>query len=502
MNRSKIAQQEEQVVKGTNDQIILRQIVQQKIDEMENKPTEGEFFERFVSEQMLKNYDLSIDEIETGVVDGGDDGGIDAIYVLINGELINIDSDISEFKRNIRIDLYIIQAKASGGFSEIAVDKLISSTNDLLNFSVTIPSLRKHYNSKLIGIVEKFRKAYHSLLTKHPRLYLTYAYASYGDTDEIHPNVEWRKNKLREAATQLLDCNFEFQFLGAFELLQRFRKVPSTTLDLHLLENATSTTFNENQGYLCLASLISYYNFITEDGHLRKNIFEANIRDYQGKVEVNEGIKATLEEITSDDFWWLNNGITIIAISGTIVGKTISLEEPQIVNGLQTSTEIYNYFNNSHITSDNRSILVRIIVTSDPASRDKIIKATNSQTAISAASLHATDKVQRNIESLFLLKGGFYYDRRKNYYKNQGYPRDKILSIPYLAQAVNAMALREPDNSRGRPASLLKDDKNYTRIFNDRYRINLYWICAVVMKKVESFMKSKEANLPRRKNTT
>jgi hypothetical protein len=192
----------------------------------------------------------------------------------------------------------------------------------------------------------------------------------------------------------------------------------------------------------------------------------------------------------------LNNGITIIATSGTIVGKTISLEEPQIVNGLQTSTEIYNYFNDNNSTFDNRSILVRIIVTSDSASRDKIIKATNSQTAISAASLHATDKVQRNIESLFLLKGGLYYDRRKNFYKNQGYPRDKILSIPYLAQAVNAMALREPDNSRGRPASLLKDDKNYTRIFNDRNSINLYWICATTMKKVEAYMKSKEASLP------
>ncbi len=54
---------------GTNDQIILRQIVQQKIDEMESKPTEGEFFERFVSEQVLKNYDLSYDEIEAGIVD-------------------------------------------------------------------------------------------------------------------------------------------------------------------------------------------------------------------------------------------------------------------------------------------------------------------------------------------------------------------------------------------------------------------------------------------------
>src|SRR5258708_20250410 len=121
---------------------------------MENKPTEGEFFERFVSEQMLKNYDLSIDEIETGVVDGGDDGGIDAIYVLINGELINIDSDISEFKRNIRIDLYIIQAKASGGFLEISVDKLISYTNYLFNFFVTITSLTKHHNSIFIGHIK------------------------------------------------------------------------------------------------------------------------------------------------------------------------------------------------------------------------------------------------------------------------------------------------------------------------------------------------------------
>src|SRR6266700_4993663 len=188
---------------GTNDQIILRQIVQQKIDEMESKPTEGEFFERFVSEQILKNYNLSYDEIEAGIVDGGNDGGIDAIYVLINGELINIDSDVSEFKRNIRIDMFVIQSKATNSFSEISVERLISSTNDLLNFSVSIPLLKTHYNIKLVEIIEKFRKAYHSLLTKHPELYLTYIYASYGDTDEIHQNVEWKKNKLCETVTQL-----------------------------------------------------------------------------------------------------------------------------------------------------------------------------------------------------------------------------------------------------------------------------------------------------------
>jgi len=331
---------------------------------------------------------------------------------------------------------------------------------------------------------------------RHPELCLTYIYASYGDTKEIHHNLLWEKDKLRDAVTGLLDCYFEFHFVGASELLQIFRRVPSTSIPLQLLENATSTTFHENQGYLCLVSLINYYDFVTEGEFLRKNIFEANIRDYQGKVEVNQGIKATLEEVTSDDFWWLNNGITIIATSGTIVGKTISLAEPQIVNGLQTSTEIYNYFKNNRVTSDNRSILVRVIVTSDPASRDRIIKATNSQTAMSPASLHATDKVQRNIEAFFFSKGGLYYDRRKNFYKNQGYPRDKIISIPFLAQAVSAMALREPDNSRARPSSLLKEDKNYTRIFNDDYSVKLYWICATTMKKIEAYMKSKEANLP------
>ena len=68
---------------ATNDQIILKQIIQQKIDEMETKLTESDYFERFVSDQALKNYDLSYDEIDSCIVDGGDDGGIDAIYLLI-----------------------------------------------------------------------------------------------------------------------------------------------------------------------------------------------------------------------------------------------------------------------------------------------------------------------------------------------------------------------------------------------------------------------------------
>ncbi len=203
-------------------------------------------------------------------------------------------------------------------------------------------------------------------------------------------------------------CEFSCKFFGATELLLQTRKLPTKSLDLHLLENAMSTTFENSQGYLCLVSLEKYYQFIRndEDGSIRKYIFEANIRDYQGKVEVNEGILKSLTSASLEDFWWLNNGITIIASKGTIVGKTITLDDPQIVNGLQTSTEIYNYFTSNPRITDDRSILVRIIVTGDSTSRDKIIKATNSQTSMPPASLRATDKIQHDIEDFFISKGG------------------------------------------------------------------------------------------------
>jgi hypothetical protein len=485
---------------ASNDQIILEQILQQQKASMENNITDSELFEIFTVENALKGFELVDEQIESGIVDGSNDGGIDSIYTFINGELLRFDTDIAAFnKRNIKIELFIIQSKTSAGFSGEAIEKLVTVTNDLLDLSIDLEDMTSHYNTRLLEAVGMFRNAYSMLSQRYrPKLFISYIYASFGDAQHVHPDVLWKQGKLKSAVMSLFsDCAYQFQFFGAAELLQQYRKKASGNLPLHLLENATSTTFSNAQGYLCLVSLEKYYDFITdEDGDLRQSIFDANIRDYQGKVEVNEGIKSTLSGEASEDFWWLNNGITIIATSGTIVGKTITLEDAQIVNGLQTSTEIFNYFKNGFLRDDKRSILVRVIVIDDLASRDKIIKATNSQTAIPAASLHATDAVQRNIEDDFLTKGGLFYDRRKNYYKNLGYPRDKILSISYLAQAVMAIVFREPDSSRGKPSSLLKDDKEYARIFSDKYSIHLYWTCAKIMKLVDSYTKSAQAGLP------
>ena len=169
----------------------------------------------------------------------------------------------------------------------------------------------------------------------------------------------------------------------------------------------------------------------------------------------------------------MNNGITIVASRASQSAKTLTIEDPQIVNGLQTSTEIHKYFSQYKTEGDQRNVLVRVIVPSHADSRDRIIKATNSQTAVPPASLRATGKIHRDIEE-YLYPRGLYYDRRKNFYKNEGKPRDRIIGIPQLAQATMAIVLARPDNARARPSSLLKRDDDYEQVYNLAYPIALY----------------------------
>jgi hypothetical protein len=123
----------------------------------------------------------------------------------------------------------------------------------------------------------------------------------------------------------------------------------------------------------------------------------------------------------------------VICSKASVTGKTFSLDV-QIVNGLQSSATIHDYLHDAE-TNDparTRGLLVRIIVTDDHRTRDKVIRATNRQTAVPAASLRATDQIQRDLETYFLSED-WYYERRKNYYRNHGKTPARTVSIPYLA---------------------------------------------------------------------
>ena len=93
----------------TNNQKLMDECIQQELSENENFNEKNEFFEFFSSSMVLKNYDLSDDEIMAGLTGGGNDGGIDGFYLFINDEFVTEDLlDALTITRGSTIDLILV----------------------------------------------------------------------------------------------------------------------------------------------------------------------------------------------------------------------------------------------------------------------------------------------------------------------------------------------------------------------------------------------------------
>lgn len=475
------------------DRLYLRSILEQERAKKYPNVLGAEHFEYFSAEQLLKPFDVDADDIESGHVGASDDGGVDSAYFLLDRRVVREDPEIVSFKsrRDIQLDLVIIQSKMTNGFSEPAILKLQAMINDLLDPTADPSSAGGVYSAKLRATITRFRTTYLSLLTQHPTLTIAFYFAALADSANPEPT---RKAKLLLERLQELysGATCKFEFVTAKDLLTLYNKVTPQTLTLKSSKSMPSSQFGN--AYVCLVPISEFFAFITNDGQLREDLFDSNVRDYEGDVVVNKGIEATLDSKRPVEFWWMNNGITILATKVTGSGDILAVEEPEIVNGLQTSRKIFGFFNGADeadkqnlLVNDKRNVLVRVIATSDPVDRDSIIKATNSQTYIAPASFHATDDIQRHIEEFLPAAAQLYYERRKNYYRNRGVPVAKIVSITYLAQAVATIVLQRPDDAYARPTSILR--RHYGGLFNETYNPNLYSECALLMKRVDSYLK-------------
>lgn len=467
-----------------NDQILLDQLLTAQRAAIAPELTESDFFELFSAEQTLKEYDLTYEEIKAGLSGGGNDGGIDGFYTLLNGDLLSEDDDPPSPRRGHHLAVVMVQAKRTAGFAETPVERFLTATQAIFDLSRNEQTLRQTLNERLVAQIMIFRRFHERLLPGFPSLSVRFCYSTRGD--QVDTNVRRKSEMVLEAlVSRFRDAEATFEFLGAQALLDLARQSPERVLQLALSDAPISTP--GRSAFVCLVKLGDYFAFISDpQTGLRRWLFDSNVRDYQGGVEVNEAIATTLREPPGDDdFWWLNNGVTVVAGDATYAGGRLTLSDPQIVNGLQTSTEIATYWQSTKPVSEDRRVLVRVIVPPAAVSRDRIIKATNNQTRVSASSLRATERIHRDIED-YLLPRGLFYDRRKNQYKNAGKPAARIIGISHLGQAVMAAYLGRPNDARARPSSLLKADDVYAEIFFPDAPLGLYFVCARLMKEVEA----------------
>ena len=168
------------------------------------------------------------------------------------------------------------------------------------------------------------------------------------------------------------------------------------------------------------------------------------------------------------------------------------------MNGLQTSTEIYDYFNRYKI-EDTRFILIRVILPPNDAVRRRIIKATNSQSPVAPLSLHANDDIHFDIEEILRVRK-LYYDRRKGEYRRKMMPVAQIVSMTDVAHSVIAIALRAPDDARARPRKRLDSETGYAEVFDINVNRNLFLNCILLDRIVKSYLSSR-SDMPRDERT-
>lgn len=479
-----------------NEVLILEARLAQRKAETHPHLSDDDYFLLDAIDTVLKSRGLSYQQIEEGITEGTDDGGIDAVYTFLNGILVE-DGTIPSPNENCRIELEVVQSKNESGFKEAALQRLIDHLPLLLQLDPS-DALRDEFNEKLLERFSLFRDAYIAASTQFPDFTLSIRYVT---RSVDPPNVKVLKKAERlEAAVQVVDrrATSRIDFVGAHELNTRARERLTTVLDLRASEQPLSA---EKGGYVCLVSLREWFQFISDDeGRLRESIFDENVRGYAGLTRINRAISASLEQGDDGDadFWWLNNGVTVLARRIRPSYKTLTIDDPQIVNGLQTSRTLYNHYKGQTEPDESgrrRHLLVRIIEASDDALSSQIIKATNSQNQVSTASLRATEPLQRDIEEFFGQKG-YFYERKKNEYKNQKKPRTQIVEVLEVAQAVAAIILCEPQVARGQPSTLLRDS-HYSRVFNRKVPFKALLNCVVIMRKVDEYLEHHRSELNR-----
>ena len=210
---------------------------------------------------------------------------------------------------------------------------------------------------------------------------------------------------------------------------------------------------------------------LVEDPHnpgiINDDAFNDNARIYlKLQNKINTSIYETALSNENFEFWYLNNGITIICeeclYAPNSRNPTVTLKNLQIVNGGQTTHALFEAYQKDAEKIDNVLLLVKICQTRDYSISEKISETTNRQTPVVSRDLHANDRIQKELEEEFNILN-YYYERKKNQYADK--PKKQRLDSELMGQLYLAYYLDMPSEAKN--AKVVVFGNKYEDIFND-----------------------------------
>lgn len=335
-------------------------------------------FEIFAITTLLdQSFDEVFQNISTIVNGNGEhDGGMDGIY---------IDEDENE------CTMHVFQIKNSKGLGDNVLSKFI---NDYRNIFAYGNSLNIPLNSKVQSFLEKYTSIVSSGKIVDVKLYFIFSgEKEKNDQAIIQRHLDDNKelsiydiNDLYDKIDTLISehkkrKDIKFSFMAEKSNIS-LKRDPQALISFQI-QNVKAINFRLKALDLC-ALLDEEKNI----NHRIDTVFSDNIRGFLRYNKTNKKIKETLESDYSEYFPFLNNGITIISEQLKIPNDIqagyypIETKNPVIVNGLQTTSVIYDIYQNDREKLDGVYVLIRLYETNDPEIVDKITDATNTQSPI------------------------------------------------------------------------------------------------------------------------
>lgn len=254
-------------------------------------------------------------DIATG---GGNDTGIDAIAILVNGQLVTDVDELDDIAPagNLDVVFIFVQADRGPGFDGA---KIGNSGYGVVDFFASNHSLPRNDYIKDAALItsalideraDRFRR-------KRPQCHLYFVTSGVWQNDAL---LEARRQSVVEDLSRLnIFSEVTFTPAGANEI-QRYYTDTKNTISKRF-DFPRKTTAPEirgvHQAFLGFVTANDYLSVITDEhGEMIRSIFYDNVRDWQGENPVNAGMTKTLHnDDTKDRFLLMKNGVTIIARS-------------------------------------------------------------------------------------------------------------------------------------------------------------------------------------------
>ncbi len=197
-----------------------------------------------------------------------------------------------------------------------------------------------------------------------------------------------------------------------------------------------------------------------EDGAIRTQVFEENVRSFLGSDNpVNTAIAETLDSgAESSRFPVLNNGITIVSPDVRVQNNTIHLQNFQIVNGCQTSHVLWE---KRDTLTDGIMVSLKVVETKNEDIFAELVTATNSQSKVEKNQFYSLRPIIKRVERYFDSYGDddgrLYFERRDRQFVGRDVPAIRICTMHAAAKSVCAMFMQRPDLSFKYPKTMYEE---------------------------------------------